>query len=165
MSVPKESSGFGAGFLAEELPIEAGAPEDGPIREEKIANAVQFLVHPKVQASSIEERRKFLDRKGLTSKGERLWTTHTLFVCDGLLNSQVLRDTADRRRPALQRLMMHSGQHSPSSTSSQQHAPGPVPPPDLRQWRRKPCRASSSRQRVPCGQPCHKHQPHSIPRL
>jgi hypothetical protein len=43
--------------------------EEGPVREDQVQNAAQFLVHPKVQNSSMEERRKFLVKKGLTNKG------------------------------------------------------------------------------------------------
>jgi hypothetical protein len=44
------------------------AHESSPkIRSDQVKNAVQFLLHPKVQSSSMEERRKFLIKKGLTS--------------------------------------------------------------------------------------------------
>jgi hypothetical protein len=41
-------------------------PDSQVIRRDQVDNAVQFLVHPKVQSSTIEERRKFLLKKGLT---------------------------------------------------------------------------------------------------
>lgn len=40
--------------------------EAQPIREDQVANAVNFLSHPKVRSSPIVHRRTFLERKGLT---------------------------------------------------------------------------------------------------
>ena len=55
-------------LLGEDSPADIEG-EESPVRDDHVANAVQFLVHPKVQNASIEERRKFLAKKGLTSRG------------------------------------------------------------------------------------------------
>ena len=68
MTETTPSNAVAGGLLADELQTEITG-ENAPVREERIANAVQFLVHPKVQASSMDERRRFLAKKGLTSAG------------------------------------------------------------------------------------------------
>ncbi|XP_078431177.1 peroxin 14 isoform X3 [Wolffia australiana] len=42
------------------------APQEQPMREEQIQNAVKFLSHPKVRGSPVVYRRSFLEKKGLT---------------------------------------------------------------------------------------------------
>jgi hypothetical protein len=73
MTETTPSNAVAGGLLADELQTEMTG-ENAPVREERIANAVQFLVHPKVQASSMDERRRFLARKGLTGAGVFFWT-------------------------------------------------------------------------------------------
>ena len=63
-----ESGGTGSD-LSPLASAPASNAEEGPNREDRVQNAVQFLVHPKVQNRSMEERRNFLVKKGLTSKG------------------------------------------------------------------------------------------------
>lgn len=58
--------------IMEAAEVGGASEEDAPIREEQVQNAAQFLVHPKVQNSSMEERRKFLLKKGLTNIGQSL---------------------------------------------------------------------------------------------
>jgi hypothetical protein len=43
--------------------------DDGPIREDQVRNAAQFLVNPRVLRASMEERKDFLVKKGLSNKG------------------------------------------------------------------------------------------------
>ena len=45
----------------------AASPPAQPLREDQIANAVQFLTHPKVTSSPAATKRSFLERKGLTA--------------------------------------------------------------------------------------------------
>eukprot|EP00898_Chlorokybus_atmophyticus_P007236 jgi/Chlat1/7513/Chrsp61S07026 len=47
-------------------PAEA-APPPAALREDQVANAVKFLVHPKVRDAPLAQRRSFLDKKGLTN--------------------------------------------------------------------------------------------------
>eukprot|EP00282_Hemiselmis_andersenii_P009588 CAMPEP_0114149884 /NCGR_PEP_ID=MMETSP0043_2-20121206/22406_1 /TAXON_ID=464988 /ORGANISM="Hemiselmis andersenii, Strain CCMP644" /LENGTH=66 /DNA_ID=CAMNT_0001244575 /DNA_START=20 /DNA_END=217 /DNA_ORIENTATION=+ len=49
------------------VPSDVGAGGDEESAQ-RIANAVQFLVHPKVQGATMEDRRKFLAKKGLTAR-------------------------------------------------------------------------------------------------
>lgn len=56
---------FSEGASSPSSPTSTGE-EGGAVREDQVSSAVQFLTHPKVQASSLEERRKFLVKKGLT---------------------------------------------------------------------------------------------------
>eukprot|EP00961_Rhodomonas_salina_P114060 1534445-Rhodomonas_salina.1 len=44
------------------------AAPSAAIRQDQVQNAVAFLTHKKVQGSSMEERRKFLVKKGLTEE-------------------------------------------------------------------------------------------------
>ncbi len=41
----------------------------GEVRQDQVQNAVAFLTHKKVLGSSMEDRRKFLVKKGLTDAG------------------------------------------------------------------------------------------------
>ena len=47
---------------------ESAGREEGPLlRDDQVQSAVQFLKHPKVQGASLEERKKFLVKKGLSN--------------------------------------------------------------------------------------------------
>ena len=56
----------GSGGSASPAPVVA-PPLAQPLREDQIANAVQFLTHPKVTSSPAATKRSFLERKGLTA--------------------------------------------------------------------------------------------------
>jgi hypothetical protein len=45
---------------------DSGAAEAGGLRDDQVQSAVQFLTHPKVQAASVQDRKNFLVKKGLT---------------------------------------------------------------------------------------------------
>jgi len=55
--------------VEESAPATAPASSQaGALRDDQVQNAVQFLLHPKVQASTMDERKKFLQKKGLTEE-------------------------------------------------------------------------------------------------
>uniref|UniRef100_A0A7S0V2V5 Peroxisomal membrane protein PEX14 n=1 Tax=Polytomella parva TaxID=51329 RepID=A0A7S0V2V5_9CHLO len=65
MAAPAPSTEVPAGETAgTEAPTTTTSPS---IREDQVKNAVAFLSHPKVKSSSIEAKRSFLERKGLTT--------------------------------------------------------------------------------------------------
>jgi hypothetical protein len=47
----------------------ASVGEEGPVREDYVKSAAEFLVHPKSRNASMEERKKFLLGKGVRNKG------------------------------------------------------------------------------------------------
>ena len=52
--------------ISSDVPDGEGAGEAGGLREDQVQSAIQFLTHPKVQASSLQDRKNFLIKKGLT---------------------------------------------------------------------------------------------------
>ena len=85
-----------------------------PNRPEQVKNAVQFLVHPKVQGTSPEERRKFLLKKGLT--------TSEIDEAFKIAQPDIDRLQAASSKPG-------SNQQPPPGTFDAPPAPGGMPPP------------------------------------
>jgi hypothetical protein len=52
---------------AAEAAVDGAGGQAVQVREDQVQSAVQFLTHPKVQAASLEDRKKFLVKKGLTA--------------------------------------------------------------------------------------------------
>ena len=69
LSEPSKTGTPAQNVAGTDLTINKSEPteETSPIRPDQVKNAVQFLLHPKVQNSSMDERRKFLLKKGLSA--------------------------------------------------------------------------------------------------
>ena len=95
-------------------------------RSDQVKNAVQFLLHPKVQSSSMDERRRFLTKKGLTA-AEIEEAVRIAQPDIDRMNSPQLVDTAAAQPPATQ---ISPTPQSPQTVTT----PPPPPAPSTSLW-------------------------------